>query len=229
LGRFGRRIFMIDICRISLCIVLASLLFIGLSGMSLAQPNDGQKIGEPCEGLCLPGGEVMPPQSAGFPMGVPVEVLFSGHGFAILGNESHILRLKVEAIMPLEPGQIKGLLASNKSLVEIRDDIRAKEGNKAYRGSMILDRRIYPLINMVVSPSGNNSTALKADLADSGPLSNANDNAVLGSISISIYPSNGDMIGKGELLIEQGPLAARYSLLIDMEPQRHGQDKMMRR
>jgi hypothetical protein len=207
---------------------LASLLFIGLSGMSLAEPNDDPKIDEPCEGMCLRNGEMIPLQNAGFPMGVPVEVLFSGHGFAILGNDSHILRLKVEAIMPLEPGQIKGLLASNKSLEEIRDDIRAKEGEKTNRGSMILDRSIYPLINIAVA-SGNNATALKADLADLSQPSPANDTAILGNISMIISPSDGGMIGKGELCIEQGPLAATYSLLIDMEPPRHGQNKMMMR
>lgn len=227
MGRFGRRILMIDICRRVLCIGLASLLFIGLSGMSLAEPNEDQNMGEPREVICPQDGEMMPPQNAGFPMGVPVEVLFNGHGFAILGNESHILRLKVEAIMPLEPCQIRGLLASNKSLEEIRDDIRAKEGEKTNRGSMILDRSIYPLINIVVSASGNNSTALKADLADLGRLSAANDSAILGSISMIISPSDGGMIGKGELRIEQGPRAATYSLLLDMEPPRNGQKKMM--
>lgn len=161
-------------------------------------------------------------------MGVPVEVLYSGHGFALRDNESHILRLKVEAIMPLEPGQIRGLLASNKSLEEIRDDIRAKEGEKTNRGSMILDRSIYPLINIAVSAFGNNSTVLKADLADLGPLSTANDTAILGGISVVISPSDGGMIGKGELHIDQGPLAARYSLLIDMEPHRNGKKNMMR-
>ena len=217
-----------NICRKILCMGLASLLFIGLSGMSLAELNDDRDMDEPCEGMCLQGGEMMPPQNAGFPMGVPVEVLFSGHGFALVGNESHILRLKVESIMPLEPGQIQGLLASNKSLEEIRDDIRAKEGEKTNRGSVILDRSIYPLINIVISPSSNNSTVLKADLADSGPLSTANDTPILGSISMIIAPSDGGMIGKGELCIEQGLPAARYSLLLDMEPSRHGQEKMMR-
>jgi hypothetical protein len=171
---------------------------------------------------------MMPPQNAGFPMGVPVEVLFSGHGFALVDNESHILRLKVESILPLEPDQIKDLLASNKSLEEIRDDILAKEGEKTNRGSMVLDRSIYPLINIVVSPFGNNSTTLKADLADSGQLSNATDTAILGSISMTISPSDGGMIGKGELRIQQGLPAARYSLLIDMDPSRHGREKMMR-
>jgi hypothetical protein len=160
-------------------------------------------------------------------MGVPLEVLFSGHGFALVDNESHILRLKVESIMPLEPDQIRDLLASNKSLEEIRDDILAKEGEKTNRGSILFDRSIYPLINIAVSNLSNNSTALKADLADSSP-SNATDTAILGSVSMIISPTDGGMIGKGELRIEQGLPAARYSLLIDMDPSRHGQEKRMR-
>ncbi|OPY54925.1 MAG: hypothetical protein A4E49_00645 [Methanosaeta sp. PtaU1.Bin112] len=195
-------------------------------------PIEGQKMDRPFGMMAPPGDKMIAPQNAGFPMGVPLEVLFSGHGFALLGSESHILRLKVESIMPLEPDQIKGLLASNKSLEEIRDDILEKEGEKTNRGSMMLDRKIYPLVNIVVSTLGNNSTSLMADLADSGPQSN--DTAILGGISLTIAPSDGGMIGKGELYIDQGTPSARYSLLIDMEPPRHGQDdhdgegKMMR-
>jgi hypothetical protein len=191
------------------------------------EPNGNQKMSEPRDGMGPQDAKMMHPQNAGFPMGVPLEVLFSGHGFALVDNESHILRLKVESIMPLEPDQIRDLLASNKSLEEIRDDIRAKEGEKTNRGSMILDRSIYPLTNIVVSPLGNNSTTLKADLADSGP-SNTTDTAILGNISIIISPSDGSMIGKGELRIKQGLPAARYSLLIDMDPSRHGQERMVR-
>jgi hypothetical protein len=222
---------MMDICRRILCMVLASLLFIGLSGMSLAEPNENENpnMDEPPEEMGHHDGMMMSPENAGFPMGVPVDVLYSGHGFALRDNESHLLRLKVEAIMPLQPGQIWGLLASNKSLEEIWDDIRAKDGEKTNRGSMILDRSIYPLINIVISDSGNNSTALKADLADLGPLSAANDTTKLGSISVIITPSDGGMIGNGELNIYQGKLAAKYNLLLDMEPPRNGQKKMMLR
>lgn len=220
---------MMDICRRILSIGLASLLFIGLSGISLAEPNENLDVDEPHEGMGPRDGEMMPPQNAGFPMGVPVEIVYSGHGFALMGNESHILRLKVEAIMPLQPGQIRGLLASNKSLEEIRDDIRAKEGEKTNRGSMILDRSIYPLINIVVYASGNNSTALTADLADLGPLSAANNSAKLGSISVIISPSEGGMIGEGELRIDNGPLSASYSVLLNMEPPRNGPQKLMMR
>jgi hypothetical protein len=196
--------------------------------VEVSGPNEDQEKDEHHVGMGPLDAGMMPPQNAGFPMGVPVEVLYSGHGFALRDNESHLLRLKVESIMPLEPSQIRGLLASNKSLEEIRDDIRAKEGKKTDRGSIILDRSIYPLINIAVSASGNNSTALKADLAYSGPLSTANDTAILGSISMIISPTDEGMIGKGELSIEQGSLAARYSFQVDMEPNRHGQDKMMR-
>ncbi|MDD1751249.1 MAG: hypothetical protein LUO89_15405 [Methanothrix sp.] len=221
---------MMDICRRILCIGLASLLFVGLSGMSLAEPNESRNMDETHEGRGPHDAEMMPPENAGFPMGVPEEVLYSGHGFALMGNESHILRLKVETIMPLEPDQIRDLLASNKSLEEIRDDIMAKEGEtgeKTYRGSLILDRSIYPLIDIVVSSASNNSTALKADLADLGPLSTANDTAILGSLFVIISPSDGGMIGKGELNIDQGQPATRYSLLLDLEPPRHSQKQMM--
>jgi hypothetical protein len=221
---------MVDICIRILCLGLASLLFIGLSGMSSAEPNENQNMDELLEGRDAQDAEMMPSQNAGFPMGVPVEVLYSGHGFALRDNESHLLRLNVEAIMPLKLGQIRGLLASNKSLEEIWDDIRGKgdeTSEKTYRGSMIMDRSIYPLINIAVSASRDNSTALKADLADLGPLSAANGTAILGSISVIISPSDGGMIGKGELHIEQGQLAASYSLLLDMEPPRYGQKKMM--
>lgn len=190
------------------------------------RPVDDFKRDEPSDMMAPPVYGMNAPQNAGFPMGVPLEVLYSGHGFALSGNESHILRLKVESIMPLEPDQIRSLLASNKSLEEIRDDILAKEGEKTNRGSVVLDREIYPLVNIAVSSLGNNSTELMADLADSGPLSN--DTAILGSVSLTIAPSDGGMIGNGELRIHQGMPSARYTLLIDMEPSRHGQGKMKR-
>ena len=201
------------------------------AGFPMGDPGDGPrpvndpkmgapKVDEPLDRMAPHLDGMIAPQNAGFPMGVPLEVLYSGHGFALSGNESHILRLKVESIMPLEPDQIRSLLASNKSLEEIRDDIMAKEGKKTNRGSVVLDHEIYPLVNIAVSSLGNNSTGLMADLADSG--SPSNDTAILGSVSLTIAPSDGGMIGKGELRIQQGMPSASYSLLIDMEPSRHG-------
>jgi hypothetical protein len=213
---------MIDVCKRILFMALAGLLSLGLTDMCLAEPNpignfDGNR------GPMNPenGHGMMQSQNAGLPVGVPVDVVHSGHGFALRGNESHILRLKVEAILPLEPGQIRGLLASNKTLEEIRDDIRAKEGLETYRGSVILDRSIYPLIEIESDPAGDNTTTIEADLADLDLMSAATGTAILGSISVTVSPSDGGMIGRGELDLIRGPQAGKYAVLLDMEPPRH--------
>jgi len=51
-------------------------------------------------------------QMEGLPMGVPIEVLQSGRGFALKDNESHVLRLNVWRLSrPMDPTQIRTLLA----------------------------------------------------------------------------------------------------------------------
>lgn len=220
-----------DICRNTLSIWLAVLLIVGICGISWAQPDEDSNAVEPDLGIgpqCRmgmgPQCNIMPSQNEGFPMGVPLEVLYSGHGLALRGNESHNLRLKVEAIMPMQPDQIRDLLSSNKSLEEIRDDIRTKgeeAGDKAFRGSMILDRSMYPLVNIDISSSGNTST-IKADLVDiSKPPSNHN--SALGNLSVVISPSDSGMIGEGELNILEEGGKENYSLSLDMEPPRQRQ------
>ena len=259
---------MMDIYRRILCIGLASLLFIGLSGISLAEPNGGKNTitsgdmaNSQANGMVPPQVEgsfngapagvsdynkdmnMMKPddgmmhlrdgaessQDEGFPMGIPLEVLYSGQGFALKDNESHILRLKVETIMPMQSNQIRDLLSSNKSLEEIRDEIQAREdeaGEMAIRGSMIFDRGIYPLVNVAISSTGNNSTAIHASLADRDQ-EPSNDTSAWGSLSVVFSASEGGMIGNGELEIDNGQNRGRYAILLDMEPPRQGQKKMM--
>lgn len=212
---------MIDVYKRILFMALAGLLFFDLTGMCLAEPNPiGNFEGNRGRMDSDNGYGMMQSQNAGLPVGVPVDVVHSGHGFALKGNESHILRLKVEAILPLEPGQIRGLLASNKTLEEIRDDIRAKEGLETYRGSIVLDRSIYPLVEIESNPAGD-TTTIEADLADLDLMSAANGTAILGSISVTVSPSDGGMMGRGELDLIRGPQAGKYSVLLDMEPPRH--------
>lgn len=214
------------VCRNTLSIGLAVLLVAGICGISQAQPDkdsDGMEpglgMGPECRMGMGPQCEMMPPQNEGFPTGVPLEVLYGGHGLALKGNESHKLRLKIEAIMPLPPEQIRDLLSSNKSLEEIRDDIRSKgekTGEKAFRGSMILDRSMYPLINIAIASFENNSK-ITADLVDIGrPPSD--DPSALGNISVTVSPSEGRTIGEGELNILEDGRAERYTLSLDMDP-----------
>ena len=212
----------------TMSIWLAISLIAGICSMALAQP-DGEPNGiEPARGmgpLCRMGMnlqcEMMPPQNEGFPMGVPLEVLYSGHGQARKGNESHNLRLKIEAIMPMQPRQIRDLLSSNKSLEEIRVDIRSKgeeAGEKAFRGSMILDRSMYPLINIAITSDNDNST-INADLADIARTP-PDDSTTLGSISLAVSPSNGKIIGEGELTIQKDGKKETYSLSLNMDKRR---------
>ncbi|HPT19397.1 MAG TPA: hypothetical protein PLJ25_04975 [Methanothrix sp.] len=214
---------------------LLGLLFMVLPGVSLGQVNGGDGPDDQGEGG-LPrddGSMMMPIQDGGFPAGVPVEVLHSGHGFALRGNDSFLLRLKVESLQPLEAGQIQRLLQSNKSLEEIRDDIRGQEGDTVYRGSLILERSIYPLVNIRIEALGNNSTSLQADLSDGeGSGGNAGSeppSETQGRVSVLISPSDGGMMGKGELLLSAGPKAGKYALLLDMETKGHGKKMMMGR
>lgn len=214
---------MIDVCKRIIYMALAGLLFVSLTGICLAEPNQTSSFEGNRERMNLERGYgVMQSQNAALPLGVPVDVVYSGHGFSLKDNESHILRLKVEAILPLEPGQIRGLLASNKTLEVIWDDIRAKEGEETYRGSVMLDHLIYPLIEIESNPAGDNTTTIKADLADLDLMSATNGTAILGNIYVTVSPSNGGMIGRGELDIIRGLQAGKYSVLLDMEPPRHG-------
>ena len=214
----------------TLC-MLAVLLMAGICGTALAQP-DGEHDGIEPAGDMIPACkmgmqcEMMPPQNEGFPMGVPLEVLYSGHGKALKGNESHNLRLKIEAIMPMQPRQIRDLLSSNKSLEEIRDDImsRGKETEKrAFRGSMILDRSIYPLANIAVDSSESGSR-ITADLVDISRPPSDNPSA-LGSISVNINTSEGKTNGEGELNIQEEGRQEIYSLILDMDPGRRRQTR----
>jgi len=151
-------------------------------------------------------------------MGVPIEVLQSGRGFALKDNESHVLRLNVETLRPMDPTQIRTLLASNKSLDEIREEIQAREDETTYRGSLMLDRSIYPLGNIEMIPLGNNSTDLRADLADPSLASADSEIAIVGSISVIIATSEGGIVGKGELELSQTQHTGKYTVLLDMQP-----------
>jgi len=152
------------------------------------------------------------------PMGLPVDLLLSGHGFAIRGNESYPLRLKVEVLLPVPPEQIRDLMASNRSLKEIREDIGENVGQELHRGSLVFEGIPYAAINILALPAPNNSTLLQADLADLG--SERGDSAILGRINLTISPNFEGAIGRGELVIDRPPYEGRYSVLLDMDPSR---------
>jgi len=215
---------MTDICKKVLRMGLVVLLLFGMTVISLAEPDQTANSNE-CRGRTgLPDGDrIMCQPEDDHLFAVPIEVVQSGHGFAFKGNESHILWLNVESLCPLEPVQVRDMLATNKSLDEIRNDIRTKKCDAAYRGGLMLDREIYSLTNIIISPSDGNSTAVTANVVDAksttaGPEGNRTAN--IGRISLKASPSDGGIVGKGDLELDGSSKAGRYAVLLDMMP--HG-------
>lgn len=208
---------------------LAAMLLCCMTVVCLAEPDQAHNSNEYKGRMCLPDGDGLMCQSEeDHSSAVPIEVVQSGHGFAFKGNESHILRLNVEALCPLEPVQVRDMLATNKSLDEIRDDIRTKKCDFAYRGGLMLDREIYSLTNIVISSSEENSTTMTADVADPKSTSTGregNDSTLLGRLSLKASPSDGGIVGKGSLELEGSSKAGRYAVLLDMMPRGPRDDK----
>lgn len=216
-------------------VLLAILTGISYAQSSYAQPSYAQP------GYAQPGyAQPMPPDRASSPdladpessegrrmhkedlppMGVPVEMIVGGGGFALQNNETHLLRLNVVRLSPLEPEQIRDLLVSNKSIEEIRDAIKAEEGQSLYRGNMKLDDVVYPLTNIRVRPSGDNATVVDADLAlpGSGP---TDQTSVVGHIMATVYLSKGGWIGEGQLNVNSTAQKGSYHVLLDMVGHSH--------
>ena len=218
---------MVDICRRVLCIGLAALLLCGMAANCLAVASENANECKGMAGRLDGGGPMCQPEGGKF-SGVPIDIVQSGHGFALLGNESHLLRLNVESLCPLEPVQVWDMLATNKSLDEIRSDIQTKKCVTAYRGGLMLDREVFALINIVISPSIDNSTTLNADVSESrnhSAESEGNDAATLGRLSLKISPSDGGIVGKGDLELDGSKKAGKYSVLLDMMPRGPRDDK----
>lgn len=153
------------------------------------------------------------------PMGVPVELILGGRGFALRDNETHLFRLNVERFMPIEPGKIRDLLASNKSVEEIRETIKAWDGAAQYRGIMWLDRVPYYLTNISVSPSGDNATITEANLVipDYGAENQSSiASSIAGHLAITVYPSVEGGIGEGKLIMNSPEHSGSYRVLLDM-------------
>lgn len=218
---------MVDICRRVLRIGLAAVLLCGMAANCLAVASENANECKGMAGRPDGGGSMCQPEDGKF-SGVPIDIVQSGHGFAFLGNESHLLRLNVESLCPLEPVQVWDMLATNKSLDEIRSDIQTKKCVAAYRGGLMLDREVFALINIVISPSDDNSTTLDADVSESrnhSAESEGDDAATLGRLSLNISPSDGGIVGKGDLELDGSKKAGKYSVLLDMMPRGPRDDK----
>lgn len=214
---------MITLSKMLLCIGLVMLL-VALARMGSAQPTP-EDIGIEQREIMERGMEPRSADDIGMrmqrtgapPAGVPVGMLISKQGVALKDNKTYSLRIIVECLMPMEPRRVQKLLASNKSLEEIKAAIGASQGEPMYHGSMKLEERIYPLINIRIASNADNISYLEADAAKpkQGPAF-ADETAVVGHIRMTISPSESGMVGKGELWMNDSYHPGTHSVLINM-------------
>ena len=149
--------------------------------------------------------------------GAPAGIIFHHwQGFALMGDQSYILRVSIESVRPVGPVNIRKLLASNKTLDEVGKEILADEGNVTYRGHLRLGESTYLLTNVEVTLTRSNLT-LNADLNE--PLENlatSNSTEAVGRITVNTTSYEGELKSQGKLIIAKGQLIGSYRVLLDM-------------
>jgi hypothetical protein len=141
-------------------------------------------------------------------------------GFAIKDDETHPVRLNVETIMTMDPGEARKLLASNISLKEIRSQARAGNRNIIQRGNIRLNNDGYRLIDIILKSSGNRSI-LEASVASSISTSNSGDvSSVVGHIVFIISEVDDMEAAEGYLIIDDSEYSGNYSLSLNEWPGR---------
>jgi hypothetical protein len=150
-----------------------------------------------------------------------IEIRKSGSGFAMSGNQNHVLRMNIEGKMKPDFADIKKLISDNKTLGQIKSEIKAKMNADitaaSYNGSLHLGQSNYNLLNIKLTLPGNNSSTINADVA--GPKLNFTDKptAVVGHITVTASRQDNSTIGEGTLTMNSGQYSGQYKVLIDMK------------
>ncbi|MFB3765303.1 MAG: hypothetical protein ACE14P_08650 [Methanotrichaceae archaeon] len=157
-----------------------------------------------------------------------VTCLFSGRGFALKGNETHVLRMNVELIKDVDPIYLRDLMTSNKSIEDIKEGLnaKAKEGAASLRGNLRINESSYSLLNTRFVPSKDNDTVVDADVAKlylkpaPGMIMRpdiGNKIAIAGHIKVTVASSKDGLIGKGDLVMSSDEYSGKYMVLLHME------------
>jgi hypothetical protein len=200
-----------------LILVLMAMAINCLTEASVAQQANNGPIGGPALCKHTANGELCIQPDANMEDKAPSGIAFHyWKGFAEKEDESYILRVSIEGVRPVGPMNIRRLLASNKTLEEMRKEILGEEENVMYRGHLKLGEAIYRLRNVEMKFEDDNLT-LTSDLVV--PSSNsAKDNSaeIAGNIEVRTASYEDGPKGQGRLIITKGPLIGTYRVLLDM-------------
>lgn len=151
-----------------------------------------------------------------------IEIRKVGTGFAMNGNQNHVIRMKIEGKIKPDFADIKKLISDNKTLGQIKSEIKAKMiadiTAASFNGSLHLGQNNYNLLNIKLAISENNSSTINADVA--GPKLNMTDKptAIVGHIAVTTSRQDNSSIGEGTLTMNSGQYSGQYKVLIDMKP-----------
>jgi len=186
-----------------LSIWLLSIFLIGSIGIAIAQPA---------------GKERGVPPDKGKPPRPHLQPVLVGHGFALAGEEFHVLSVNVIKARVLPPRDIRKLLKENKTIEEIRGELEKNNRIFVYRGHMKFTGQHYAL-NMTHF----DNTSLDADILKLPPrelamlpVNESIKTEVVGHISIVVMDYEGSRVGTGTLEID----GESYNVLLNIAPPR---------
>lgn len=146
-------------------------------------------------------------------------VKHSGSGFAINGSEYHILKIAVLGIAEFDSADIDKLISDNKTLgqikSDIKDQIKNEMDNASYNGSLMLGNSLYKLSNIVSKTKADNNSTIDADIEGPISLDNISSNtSAVGHISLNFTTLEDSLIGQGDLTMDSGKYSGKYDALI---------------
>ncbi|VVB64598.1 Uncharacterised protein [uncultured archaeon] len=137
------------------------------------------------------------------------------------GSQNHVVRMNIEGKIMPDFADIKKLISDNKTLGQIKSEIKAKMNAEisaaSYNGSLHLGQSNYNLLNIKLAVLENNSSTINADVA--GPKLNAKDKptAIVGHIAMTTSRQENSTIGVGTLTMNSGQYSGQFKVLIDMK------------
>ncbi|MFB3766517.1 MAG: hypothetical protein ACE14P_14895 [Methanotrichaceae archaeon] len=151
-------------------------------------------------------------------------VQHSGSGFAINGSEFHVLKVGILGIAELDPAKIDNLISDNKTLgqikSEIKDEVKSEMDAASYNGSLLLDDDIFELSNITSRTTDDNNSTIDADILNPAAPVHMNNStmnssaAVIGNISLRFTIHENSLVGMGRLTMDMGNYSGKYDALL---------------
>lgn len=136
-------------------------------------------------------------------------------GFAANDSASNSVRINVETIKAMDPGEARRLLASNMSLEEVRTLAREGERDKIFRGSMRLNNDSYRLMDITMASAGNGSAMNASIVLPRRGLASEGVSSVVGHVSMDMYDAGNPAAVKGYVVIDDSNYNGVYRLQLE--------------